>query len=181
MSINLKEATEFMLEAGYIIPVGRGKYKLTTKFHTEYSKARQAAIVKDITPLGPRAYLPELANYVPPSWEDMYKQFIIDARVPKRLEARDGSYQANAYSEEGMKAFRKAIESGTDLQLLIRATQLYYGGTIRYKQAIGRFMSEGTWKTHYDELQAAASAGTEQLIAHIKTETKDEHSSYRIG
>jgi len=180
MSISLKEATEFMLTEGYMVPVGRGKYKLTNKFHVEFKAENRRAIVMAIEPVSP-VIMRALANYIPLTWENRYKQFILDAKVPKRLEVRGESYQANAYSEEGMKAFRKAIEAGTDLQLLIRATQLYYGSSVRAKQAIGNYMTRGTWKTWYDDLAAAAGAGTDQLIEHIKTETKDEQTGYRLG
>lgn len=180
MSINLKEATDFMLANGYILLVGKGKYKLSTKFHTEYRFI--ASGIWEQIPKGVYKHPGPLVHFTF-SWENDYKQFILDARVPKRLDnGRGESYQANAYSEAGMKAFRKAIESGVDMDVLKKAVQLYYGGTIRYKQAIGAFMEKGTWKTVYDELLAAANAGEQTLINHIKEETKDDQqSSYRLG
>jgi len=180
MSINLQEVAEFLLTNGYMSLEDKGKYKLTTKFHSDLKEARRAPTgeltVGDSTELirSDKFYF---------SWENRYKQFILDAKVPKRLDARHGeSYQANAYSEEGMKAFRKAIEAGTDLQMLIRATQLYYASTIHYKQAITAFMAKGTWKTHYDELVSAAGIGEQALVDHIKNETENgQQSSYQLG
>lgn len=188
MSINLKEATEFMLTNGYILLVGKGKYKLSTKFHVDFKQVVRNPLmgqgaINNIQPVLGK-FEQALAEYTPAYlWENRYKQFILDAKVPKRIDTKWGeSYQANAYSEEGMKAFRKAIESGTDLQMMVRSTQLYYASKTKYKQSIGRYISEGTWKTDYDDLLQAAGAGEQTLIDHIKTETKDEQqSSYRLG
>lgn len=178
MSINLKEVAEFMLTNGYILALGRGKYKLSTKFHQEMRQAKAVlpAHISGICFLVPQPL--EIFN-----WESHYKQFIIDARVPARLDNNKGeSYQANGYSEKGLKAFRTACTGGIDQNLLRRSVQLYYASTLRFKVAIGRYMEEGIWKTHYDALANAAQQGETQLIDHIKQETQDgQQSSYRLG
>lgn len=186
MSINLKEATEFMLTNGYILALGKGKFKLSTKFHVEVKAALQPQVgmqIQGASTIAAPGMIVRGQLLHSQQWENEYKQFILDAKVPKRIDTKWGeSYQANAYSEEGMKAFRKAIESGTDLQMMVRSTQLYYASKTRYKQSIGRYISEGTWKTDYDELLNAADGGEQTLIDHIKEETKnDEQSSYRLG
>lgn len=181
MSISLKEATEFMLTEGYILALGKGKYKLSTKFHQDVRFALQMPGIMVQLPRGVYES-PGPPVHFTFSWEEDYKRFIIEAKVPRRLDARDGSYTANAYSVDGMKAFRKAIESGVILEMLTKSTMLYYHSTIKYKQAIGRYMHEGTWKTGYDELLAKANEGEQQVIDHIKQETTDEQqSSYRLG
>lgn len=199
MSISLKEATEFMITNGYIHPLGQGKYKLSTKFHQEFKKVLQplrelpstsrSALSDQMEALQPSTIIPE-GHEVPVltdkfyfSWENRYKQFILNAKVPARLESKGGdSYQANAFSEKAMKAYRKACESGIEHDILVKSTMLYYHSSLRFKVAIGRYMEEGIWKTHYDTLLSAAAGGEQQLTDHIKQETaNDQQSSYRLG
>lgn len=189
MSISLVEATEFMIANGYILPLGHGKYKLSTKFTQEFKPRSfdDRMVLEAQLALNQGLALVCTAGTVPGkfyfSWENRYKQFIMEAKVPARLENNRGeSYQANAYSEKGMKAYRKAIESGIEGELLVKSTMLYYHSKIRFKVAIGRYMEEGIWKTGYDALKEAAAQGEEKLIDHINKETTpDEQSSYRIG
>lgn len=196
MSISLVVATEFMITNGYILPLGGGKYKLSTKFLQEFGKAykpapRQYAL--GIDPVSKKTdpvlfqTQPDGTVVVPGkfyfSWENRYKQFIMEAKVPARLDNNRGeNYQVNGYSEKGMKAYRKACESGIEHELLVKSTMLYYHSRIRFKVAIGRYMEEGIWKTGYDALADAAGQGEQQVIDHIKAETQDDQqSSYRVG
>lgn len=198
MSINLKEVAEFMLTNGYILALGRGKYKLSTKFHQEMAQlykglgthsdyvlgvdpAKQNAPIVVFQKQGDDTVVVSGKFYF--SWENRYKQFILEAKVPSRLDNNRGeSYQCNAYSDKGMKAYRAACESGIEMDLLCKSVQLYYASTLRFKVAIGRYMEEGIWKTHYDALANAAQQGETQLIDHIKQETQDgQQSSYRLG
>lgn len=117
------------------------------------------------------------------NWPDKFIQFINEAKIPARLENNKlEAYAANKYSEDGMKAFRKAIESGIDYGTLVRSTMLYYKSSVRFKKAIGNYMKDGDWRTDYENLKNAAEQGTKELEQHLKTETKDNgYSNYRLG
>lgn len=194
MAISFKEAADFLLSGDYILVVGPGKFKLSTKFHKEMaSQSRVTAVGENFvsTPgevmvlKSPEGTQQVIGNniFTGRFYELSYKKFISDAQVPKRLENNRGeSYPANNYSEPGMKAYRKALESGADYEILVKSTMLYYKSGIRFKKAIGNYMHEGIWKTGYDDLQSAASTGEQAVTDHIKTELDDgQQSSYRIG
>lgn len=190
MSLNLKEVSEFMISNGYILPLGQGKFKLSTKFSREMRELlKQPVRLIPQRPTDTSEAICRMIGYVNndsmviSSWEQQYKQFIIESKVPSKLETGKGElYTANGYSEKGMKAFRRALESGADPILLIRATTLYYASAIRYKQAIGRFMEEGTWKTFYEQLVNAIENGEEALIKHVKQELDDgTNDRYKLG
>lgn len=183
-----------MLANDYILPVGKGKFKLSTKFHQHYSQLPKE-VVHQFASVGMQvrrpdviqvsghielATRPALANA---SWEEEYKSFIICNGVPKRLETQRGeSYPANTYSEAGMRAYRKAIEQGYDMILLGGAIRLYYKSNIKFKMAIGRFMEEGHWKTYYDELKAAAEQGVDAVNNLVTEQTKDNDvDHYELG
>ncbi len=167
--MNITEVAEFLVANGYAYCL-KGTYKLTTKFHRDLKAVVNAPAVTKA-----------LALAVTTDWEQMYKQFIIDARVPARGEGKFGdTYSTNKYSEGGMKAFRKAIESGYTYEMLVMATALYYKSGIRMKQAIGRYMEEGAWKSDYDAL--AKSAEENRVSEHIKETTDDgQYTFTKLG
>jgi hypothetical protein len=173
---NLQEAVQYLLENGFAAVV-KGKYMFTAKFNKEIlGVTKGLAMMPGNIPV---VIEPDIPKKI--TWEDMYQRFILEAKVPARiLNPRGTAYQTNAYSEGGMKAFRKAIEKEKiDYQLLLEATQLYYTSSIDLKMAIGRFMEEGSWRTYYQELIDHKKAGT--LSDHVKS-TKDESSTrWRIG
>lgn len=116
-------------------------------------------------------------------WPVMFMELIRDAAVPARLEDNHGGeYDANKYSEEGMKAFKAAILTGADYRMLVRSVMLYYKSSLRYKKKIGNYFTQGDWRTDYLALSQAVEGGKEQLADHIKQETdSNEHNPYRIG
>lgn len=193
MDINLKQAADFMLANDYILPLGKGKFKLSTKFHRDYAQLkdpRGGADLLDYHGISTASYAgvhvekPLMYSQRPSTdWEQDYKDFIVYAKVPSRLEAKRGeSYPANTYSEDGMKAFRKAIEQGYDWNLMVNAVILYYKSSIKFKMAIGRFMEEGHWKTNYDELSQAAKKGVEAINDLVTEQTKDtDVDHYGLG
>lgn len=191
MDINLKEAADFMLAHDYILPVGKGKFKLSTKFHQEYAQLeRGKADLLDYHGLPGQptdvqfpARTRNLPQFTANHWEKQYREFVIEAQVPRRLEARRGeTYPANTYSEAGMKAFKKAIEAGANYELMVKAVMLYYKSTVSFKMAVGRLMDEGHWKTYYAELGLAASQGAEAVNNLVTEQTKDpDVDHYQLG
>jgi hypothetical protein len=174
--INLHNAVQFLVDNGYMAII-KGKYIVTAKFNKEI-----LGVAKGLTMLPgniPAVIEPDIPKQI--SWKDMYMRFIAESKVPARIiNARGEPYQVNNYSEPGMKAFRKAIEKeGVDYPTLVQATALYYQSSIAMKVAIGRFMEEGIWRTHYDEVIQHQQSGT--LKDHVKTSKDEPYSRYKIG
>lgn len=167
----LQEAVQFLLDNGYMSII-KGKYIVTAKFNKEVTGIHRGLTL--LTGGVPAVVEPEVPKQI--QWQDLYKRFILEAKVPQRIiNARGEPYAVNVYSEGGMKAFRKALEKeGIQYPLLVEATQLYYSSSIGLKVAIGRFMEEGQWRTYYQELIDMKQSGTKP--------TKDEpYSRYKIG
>lgn len=172
----LLQTVQYLLDNGYLAVI-KGKYIVTAKFNKEVTGLDRGLV------LGPgkvpMVKEPDIPKQI--SWQDMYTRFITEAKVPARIMSPRGEpYQTNAFSEGGLKAFRKALEKeGIEYQLLVESTQLYYTGTIGLKVAIGRYMEEGMWRTQYQELVDHTKAGT--LSQHLKS-TKDESKTrWKIG
>jgi uncharacterized membrane protein len=173
MAINLHEAVELLTANGYLVCI-KGKYKVMSD---KLTKALKSSPVTTLTPV----VVPKLLPGVIPKgidWVEAYKVFINEAKIPKRLENRRGeTYDANKYSDDGMKAFRKAMESGIDYQMLVRSTILYYkGANNRLKQSIGRYMHDGTWRSDYDDLMQ--SVKDNKVEEHIKSELDNGQYSF---
>lgn len=178
--VDLKEATDYLFANGYLHSV-KGEFKLTVKFRKAMDALAAGHSVAKSNDLVPVKYQEAGIVAAKVDWVAQYKQFIIDANVPKRCEGRNGEmYATNTYSEPGMKAFRKAIESGTNYEMLVASTALYYKSGIRMKVAIGRYMEEGRWRTDYDALVASAENNT--VKEHIQSETDNgEHTFTKLG
>jgi hypothetical protein len=172
--MQLPEIVQFLIANGYIA-MHKGLYKFTAKFNREV-----VGLDKGLVP-GPGGVLmvrePELPKQV--SWQQLYMRFIIEAKVPRKVTGPSGdAYQTNAYSEGGMKAFRKAIENErVQYEKLVAATILYYK-SFPYPVAIGRYMEEGVWRTGYSELERSIETGT--IDEHVKTSTHEPYSKWRI-
>jgi len=109
-------------------------------------------------------------------WTRGYQNFILECNVPDRCFGPSGDpYAGNKYSEEGMKAFKKAISDGYQYDILKLAVTLYYKNTVRMKKAIGNYMSSGEWRTDYDRLLLEASNGT--IKQHLNNETNNVKKS----
>lgn len=160
MSINLKEAVDFLMSNGYVYWYGK-KLKLHTKFYEDIEKQEMPASI---------------------NWTDRYTNFIRDAGIPSRGESRNGEfYPLNKFSNPGLAAFRKAIEKGGVVEeWLLQSTKLYYKSGVRLKVAIGRYFHEGLWVTDYEAYKASLEAGTTQN--HVKQETSDgSHTAWQLG
>jgi hypothetical protein len=173
MATNLKEAIEFLVAGGYLVPGKNGKLLvMQQKIAADLKKPQVFDVVKIDQ---------QIAVVQKTDWVEKYKQFIADAKVPTRCESRHGEfYDTNKYSEDGMKAFRKAIESGIVYDVLIRSTFLYYHNGVRLKVAIGRYMKDGLWRSDYDRVIESSESGT--LEQHIKSELDDgQHTFTQLG
>lgn len=158
MSINLKEAVDFLLTHGYLYKSGI-RFKVATKLYSDLSAGSPKPI----------------------DWVGSYTKFIVDAEIPNRAESRNGEYYPlNKFSEPGCRAFRKAIEGGADYTRLVQSTRLYYRSGVRLKVAITRYMDEGLWRSDYEALVLSEEKGT--TLDHVKTQESDgTHSSWTVG
>jgi hypothetical protein len=179
----LQAAVDYLMQNGYMVKL-KGGYKVTAKFNKEMTgKAVGVQMVGD------RALVVEKASDLPVlaagknDWAQLFLQFIKDAEVPARSEGRTGStYEVNKYSEEGKKAFQKAIEKeGVNYQALVKSTMLYYKTHKKFALKIGNYFSDGAWRSDYDALITSAREG--KIEEHIKTSINAdrEFSRYRIG
>jgi hypothetical protein len=169
----LQEAVQFLLDGGFMT-ILKGKYIVTNKFYKEMTGINQGLtmLVGNI----PAVVEPTVPKKV--LWSELYTQFILESKVPARgMSGRGEAYTMNLYSDDGMKAFKKAIESeGIQYPLLVEATQLYYTSSIGMKVAIGRFIGEGMWRTYYQELLEMKQSGQP-----IKPNKDEPYSRYRAG
>lgn len=160
MSINLKEAVDFLLSGGYVYWHGK-TLKLHSKFYTDLAEG--------------------VAGEPPMNWIDQYTGFIILCQIPARGESRSGeAYCLNKYSDPGMRVFKRVIEGGVKLEDLVESTKLYYRSGVRLKVAIGRYMHEGLWRTDYEAYMQSKEAGTTQ--EHVNQQTSDgTHTAWQLG
>ncbi len=123
----------------------------------------------------------ELALFKDSDWETMFINFIMEAKVPARLEGSNGDvYPGNKFSVPALKVFKKAINGGTVYDILVKSTMLYYKSNVRLKKAIGNYFVSGDWLSDYQALLSSASDGT--LYQHIKNETDaGTKSAWKLG
>lgn len=193
--MQFNEVLQYLIDNKYILASG-GKYNLSKTFQEAAAKVKRDRENGMIVPMTvvPKAMAVEkdpANNYQLMSkatqqgmdWVKAFIGFINEAQVPARLESNRGEvYSVNKYSEDGMKAFRKALEGGIDYKLLVKSTMLYYKSSVRFKKAIGNYMAQGDWRSDYEALKVAALSGTTAIEQHLKQETKDNgHNPYRLG
>jgi hypothetical protein len=114
-------------------------------------------------------------------WSQAFLNFIKEAEVPSRCEGKSGGYDINKYSEDGMKAFKKMIESGVVYAVLVKSTMLYYKTHLTYALKIGNYIADGAWRSDYEALLTSAEEGT--ITQHIQQqidETKD-FNKFKLG
>lgn len=123
----------------------------------------------------------EIKNMTEPQWEELFIKFISDAKVPAKLEGKNGDvYPGNKFSIPALKIFKKALQAGAIYDVLVVSTALYYKSSIRLKKAVGNYFIQGDWRSDYDALVQASSSG--QLTEHIKSETNDgTQSAWKLG
>lgn len=181
---DLQENLQWLLSQGYALE-HRKKYKFTEKFYEDLTGTRQG-----LTRTEAGEYVvveTKLPLVAPPrvrDWSLEYMNFISESQVPMRLlDSKGTPYSANKYSEDGMKAFRKALESGIEYSVLVKSTMLYYKSSVGFKKAIGNYMKDGDWRSDYKILVDAAQGGEQSLTKHIEKEIrKDEpYHGFTIG
>lgn len=154
----------------------KGKFKFTNKLYKHLTGEEKGLTVSGtvIEPALIKLGIEEFPSpenyqlYKPQQWIQFYQNFISSCKVPARIEMSNGNvYAGNKYSEDGMKAFQKALKEGYRYDVLRIAISLYYSSSIRWKKAIGSYMTSGEWRTDYEELVTKASEGAEVLKKHI--------------
>lgn len=131
--------------------------------------------------LSTEVMVPE-GKYSDGQWSNWYREFLLNCEIPAKCHGRDGqSYELNKYSIEGMKAFKKAIQSGYRLDALTVAVKLYYKNSVQLKKAVGNYMVSEEWRTDYETVVQKAQEG--KIEEHIKQEMKRNGSvsNYTFG
>lgn len=174
--MTLTEVLTYLRDNKYILS-DRGKYVLSKKFQEDV-----AALKNTVSLLPPASNTLPIIAPKSDEWPQRFMQFIMDAKVPKFLENnRNERYAANKYSEDAMKVFKKAIEGGTDYNLLIKTVQLYYASGNRFKKAVGNYFTQGDWRTDYEALVSTSNDGAAALTNHIKETLDDgQHTPFRF-
>lgn len=114
-------------------------------------------------------------------WQDLYMRFIIESEVPKMIHMSDGTvYEANKFSDAGLKAFRAALDKEKkSYDILVLATQMYYRDQSKARQIIGNYMSKGAWRTDYEAVALLHAAGIAKND--IVNDTAKRFSATRLG
>src|SRR6187551_1597515 len=167
--MDLTQVIEFLRDNGYI-KTTNGKLVFTKKFHEDH--ATQRGVINTGSPNA-------LVIISPGVDSDLFIRFILDSKVPSRLETKTGPYFANKYSTDAAKEFSKILTKGYNYELLVKSTMLYYKSGVGYKKAISNYILQGDWLTGYEELKAAADTGENELKEHIKqTLDNGEHNNF---
>lgn len=177
--MELKDVAQWLLEKGYAADT-KGKLSFTPHFHKAYGNIRNAVSID--VPVVSWGLSTDIILYDPgksglykyEDWSLMYMQFIREAKVPNRCMNSHGEpYDINKYSEDGMKAFQRALKTGVLYDILVKSTMLAYKSGSRYKKTIGNYMSQGDWRSDYNALLEKAQQGEQEVTNHIKDELND--------
>lgn len=191
--MDILQVSEWLLSNGYLYRTAKGGFILQPKYQKDLELASKNAKFtppvkeegsKEVAIIIPHTPVPnDYSKYNYSQWVEFYQNFIIQSKVPAQLEATNGNvYSANKYSEDGMKAFQKALKEGCKYEILCAAIALYYKSAVRWKKAIGTYMSSGEWRSDYAELLGKANAGSEELSKHIKnTIDNGTGTNYEFG
>ena len=114
--------------------------------------------------------------------KEFYKQFIINAEVPSKIETNSGAFWANRYSEPGFKAFKKVFDNPSiNRTILLASTKWYYAQTRTARKMIGNYFIEGIWESCYDDFVRArkskSPSDTLSIQAYIAPKIVDENAS----
>jgi hypothetical protein len=173
----VRAAVELLLKEGYL-GTSKGKYCVMAKLNKAMSGIEQGLI--KVQPGNVLVVREPLLPNKQIKWDELYMQFIRDAKVPVTLKNNHGQlYDCNKFSIPGLKAFEKALKGGTEYEMLVKSTMLYYMSGTGLKQAIGRYMSEGFWRTDYQALVDNLAQGT--VNEHIENKIDNgQFTSYRF-
>lgn len=176
--MDLHQVVQWMMEQGYLVAI-KGKYKVTAKFNKEITGQETGLIMAGNKPL-----VIEQAPAVTKTtdWPTLFLSFIKEAEIPTRGEGNGNGYDLNKYSDPAMKAFRKMIEKeGVMYPVLVKSTMLYYKTHRKFPYTVGRYISEGFWRSDYQALLSSAEEGT--ITEHIQQQIDDttEFSRFKLG
>lgn len=197
--MDIIEVMEWLMKNAYLYTTSKNGFILQPKFKKDLDMAMKKA--KFTTPqktkptvetpnslevIKKKAEFPVPADYnkyIYTDWVDFYQNFISICKVPDHLEStNNNTYSGNKYTEDGMKAFQKALKEGYRYDVLCLAVSLYYKSSIRWKKSIGNYMMSGEWRSDYSELLDKANSGKGELDKHIKNTIDDgTGTNYEFG
>lgn len=166
--MEFKEVMHWLVLNGFVT-IHKDKPIFTDKGRKELNSAAPPPPNTSIAPPPPSS-LPSKVVTGSVDWETMYKQFIMQCKVPARgYDSYGRAYAMNKYSVDGMQAFKKAVLKGYKVEFMALAVAVYYRSPDQFKKSIGNYMATGEWETDYDVMVSKHEAGT--LGQHIKKET----------
>lgn len=180
--ITFPEVVDYLRDHRYLL-ILKGKYSLSGEFQQAMKELKRGAVLRIDVEAIPDISSDKLMNVYEgmgitlgdTDWQTRYINFIGEAKVPVFLEnSKLDRYSVNKYSEDGMRAFRKALQSGIDYSLLVKSTMLYYKSATKFKKTIGNYMAHGDWLTDYNALREVAMQGEQQVKDHIKTQITND-------
>ena len=168
----LKEAIELLIASGYLVIDGE-RLTFTDKIlelDTGVLENKAPAYTKQLIKLHPKT-----KSVIPAAGQQSALiKFIIDCQVPQKIKTSNGSsYWANKYSKEAEVELQKILGQGYQLDILTAATKLYYKSS-DYCENITNYIRNGTWLTHYQEMEKHLNAGTTEK--HIKSTIVEQSS-----
>lgn len=180
----LAKLVHWLVSNGYAVQADEDFF-LTTKAYNDLDRTLLESLlgtpVKPLQQIMPKPFVKTDKKSIEAEWKSRYLQFIAECKIPRRMQSGSGElYDVNQYSEEGMKAFRKMLEDElVDYSLLVKTTNLYYHSP-GYKQKVGNYISQGTWRTDYAALSHAVES--EKADEYIKRESHAKNlGKFRLG
>ena len=177
LKLPIQQALKLLLDEGYIYyNTLQERWLLAAKAIRELDEVSGLSIVReDGVVVLPSTSIP-LSKATLEDWKNLFTKFILEAKVPRFLEGKNGDqYYGNKYSETGFKVFRKALEQGKSYELLVQTVQLYYQSKVKLKKAVGNYFAHGDWLTDYQALELSAQSGSSDQ--HVKRESSGNNSS----
>jgi len=168
--MQLEEVLLFLVENSYV-KNHKGKFLFTNEFYKKITN-----VDKGLTVTG-KVKEPALAEVN--STESVYLRFIQHCKVPEKGYTSSGTYAMNKFSQDGLKAFEKALKEGYEPELLTLAVTLYYKSSVTMKKAIGNYMTSGEWKTDYALVKKHKEENTLDKL--YKQQTNGEYTKFKMA
>lgn len=156
---NIKQAIETLIAQGYMV-IHKEILTLTDRvleLDTGSLLNKPPNYTKSITLLDSKT-----KSVIPsPGEQSLLIKFIFDCEVPLKAKSADGrSYYVGKYSKDAEKELVKIIfKQEYQPDILMAATKLYYKST-DFPETLTNFIVNGTWLTHYLEMEKQLTAGT---------------------
>lgn len=161
-----EEWIEEGLKRGFMIPL-KGKYTLTNELHRNYVplSAETGLVVakKEVT-----------TSSTVMDTNTLFMEFIKACEVPTRCPT--AKYWLNRYNKDGAKEFARILtKENVNINVLVASTKLYYKTTKEYAKTISNYITEGIWRTGYQDMMTNAQQGTVQN--YIKEEIRGDSNT----